>query len=191
MNTDIYQHVRVMVSILVGFSFTHLLTGAARLAQHPGRQRRYFVHLIWALFVFFYILAFWWWEFRLERVPAWNFPLYLLVTVYGITLYLLCALLFPNDITDYDGFEDYFYQRRGWFFGTFAFMWVIDYADTVIKGRTRLHDLGLEYDVRVILFLVCSLIAMRTRHRTFHAAFATVGLVYEISFILRNYLLVT
>ena len=42
---ELYQHVRVVLSILVAFSLTHLLKGVARLIQHPGRERIYWVHL--------------------------------------------------------------------------------------------------------------------------------------------------
>jgi hypothetical protein len=167
---ELYQHVRVVLSILVAFSLTHLLKGVARLIQHPGRERIYWVHLLWTLFVFFYLIAFWWWEFRLEHLPSWTFALYFLVIAYGILLYGLSALLFPDDLRDYDGFKEYFYRRRGWFFGTLALISVVDYADTLIKGRERLETLGVEYDVRTVVFLVCSLVAMRTQNPRFHAS---------------------
>ena len=186
---ELYQHVRVVVSILVGFSLTHLLAGVARLVQHPGKERVYWVHLLWVFFVFFYIITFWWWEFRLEQIPTWTFALYLLVAVYGILLYLLCALLFPEDLKEYEGFRGYFYLQRKWFFGTFATMWVIDYADTLIKGPARIHTLGLEYEFRVAAFLICSVIAMKTKNPRFHGAFAVIGVVYELSFIFRQYFL--
>ena len=35
----------------------------------------------------------------------------------------------------------------------------------------------LEYDVRTVVFLACSLIAMRTKNARFHAAFAMTGTV--------------
>ncbi|HEY0793345.1 MAG TPA: hypothetical protein VGD78_19940 [Chthoniobacterales bacterium] len=187
---ELYQHVRVVVSILVGFSLTHLLGGLARLIQHPSKEKVYWVHLLWALFVFFYVITFWWWEYRLEQIRTWTFALYLLVIVYGILLYLLCALLFPEELRDYRGYREYFFQRRQWFFGTLAMMWIIDYADTLIKGRTRLHTLGLEYEIRVVVYLACSLIAMKTKNPRFHAVFAVVGVLYELSFICRQYFIV-
>ena len=187
---ELYQHVRVVLSILVAFSLTHLLKGAARLIQHPGRERIYWVHLLWTFFVFFYLIAFWWWEFRLEHLPTWTFALCFLVIVYGVLLYGLSALLFPDDLKDYEGFKEYFYLRRGWFFGTLALISIVDYCDTLIKGRERLETLGVEYDVRTVVFLVCSLIAMRTKNARFHAAFAMIGTVYILSVIFRQYFLV-
>jgi cell division protein FtsW (lipid II flippase) len=131
---DLYIHIRIVVSILVGFSLTHLLKGAARLVQHPGRERVYWVHLVWVWFMFFYLIIFWWWEFRLGQISSWTLPLYLFVIVYGVLLYLLCALLFPDDVREYNGFRDYFYSRRRWFFGVLASLWIVDFYDTFIKG---------------------------------------------------------
>ena len=38
---------------------------------------------------------------------------------------LLASLLFPDDMSDYDGYEDYFLSRRRWFFGLFATTFVV------------------------------------------------------------------
>jgi hypothetical protein len=186
-NMDVYQHVRIVMSILVGLSVTHLLRGAAGLVEHPRRTRVYWVHLVWVLFIFLYLVHFWWWEFRLTKIPTWTFPLYFFVIFYGVLLYLLCALLFPEDLTDYDGFKSYFYSRRRWFFGVLAAMFVIDIWDTIVKGRTYVHMLGFEYDVRTFAFIACSLIAIKTKNEYFHAAFALIGTLYEVSFIIRLY----
>jgi uncharacterized protein YybS (DUF2232 family) len=48
----------------------------------------------------------------------------------------------------------------------------------------------LEYDVRTVVFLACSLIAMRTTNARFHAAFAVIGTGYILSVIFRQYFLV-
>ena len=62
--------------------------------------------------------TFWWWfEYQLSTTAAWTFTLYMFVLGYAFLIYLWCALLFPRDLAGYDGFEDYFYSRRKWFFG--------------------------------------------------------------------------
>jgi hypothetical protein len=72
---DLYQHVRVVLSILVGFSLTRLLNGASQLVQHE-RKRVYWVYLVRVLYMFLYVIAFSWWEFGLASILAWTFPLY-------------------------------------------------------------------------------------------------------------------
>lgn len=50
-------------------------------------------------------MHFWWWDFRLQKIDPWTFPLYLLIALYALLLYLLCALLFPDEMADYQSFE--------------------------------------------------------------------------------------
>ena len=58
---DLYQHVRVVLSTLVAFGLTRLLSGASQLVQHE-RKPVYWVHLVWTLYMILYTVAFWWWE---------------------------------------------------------------------------------------------------------------------------------
>ena len=191
MGIQIYDHVRVVISILLGFSLTHLLRGVARLIQHPRRQKVDFIHLGWTLFIFFYLIHFWWFEFRLGLVGQWTFPLYLFIILYGVLLYLICALLWPDDVNEYDGFRGYFFSRKAWFFGFLSTLWFFDYVDTLIKGRAVLSSLGWEYEIRLILFLGCSLWAMRSKNMAFHRTFVTLGTLYQLSYILRQYFTVS
>jgi hypothetical protein len=115
-----YLHIRVVIGILVGRSLRQLWAGGVQFIQHPGRYKTYWVHLFWVAFVFLYLVHFWWWEFHLETITTWTFLLYYVRNVYGLFLYLLTALLFPIDLTDYEGFKDYFYSRRRRFFGSLA-----------------------------------------------------------------------
>jgi len=169
---EIYAHAKVITGILVGLALTHLLKALARLVQHPGRLKLYWVHLVWVVFAFFYVISFWWWEFRLEKLPSWTFPLYLFVTMYTVLLYFLCALLMPRDLAEYNGFRDYFYSRRRWFFGVMAAIYVVDWFDSMIKGPEHLQFLGTNYSWTELGSLVCSIIAMRAQSVRFHAAFA-------------------
>jgi hypothetical protein len=117
---DLYLHVKVLFGMIVGLSVAHLLKGVASIVQHPKRFRVYWVHLVWVLFLFLYLIHFWWWEFNLARVREWTFPLYFFVALYAVLLYLLCTLFFPEQIGEYDGFKGYYYSRRQWIFALMA-----------------------------------------------------------------------
>lgn len=184
---DIYLHVRVLLGMIVGLGLTHLLRHAARIVEHPRQVPIYWVHLVWALSMFLFLLHFWWWEFRLTTVQHWSFNLYLFVVIYALLLYLLCALVFPEHIGDYNGYRDYFYSRRAWFFGTLAVTYMIDYADTWIKGSDYLRSFGAEYAIRNTCYVVLSLIAIGTRRPRYHAAFALAGVIYQLSWIAREF----
>ncbi len=98
-----FEYVSVLTSVIVGLGVAHLLQGVARLVQHPGRTRIYWVHLLWVLFMFFAAIFWWWFEFGLVSVETWTFRLYLFVLSYAVLLYLMCALLFPSDLKGYPG----------------------------------------------------------------------------------------
>jgi hypothetical protein len=123
---DLYSHVRVLFSIILGLGVSHLLRGVARIVQHPKEYRVYWVHLVWSLFVLFVRIPVWGWGLRVRQIAQWTFPLYFFVAIYAILLYLLCTLLFPEEMGDYQGFKDYFYSRKRWIFGFLSLLFVID-----------------------------------------------------------------
>ena len=184
---DLYLHVRVLISIILGLSVTRLIGGLAQFIQHADRHRVSRIHLAWVAWVLFNVVAFWWWEFRLSQVTHWTFALYLFVIAYASMFFLQAALLFPTDIEGYDGYGDYFIARRRWFFGIFAVSEVMDVVDTLIKGTEHLQSLGTEYLVRNAVFLGLCLVAARTRNLRFHGLFAAGALLYELIYIPRVY----
>jgi hypothetical protein len=78
-------------------------------------------------------------------------------------------------------------SRRGWFFGVLASLWIVDFYDTLIKGFARLNELGIEYEVRAVIYFGCSLVAMKAKSPRFHAGFAVVGSLYELFYFFRQF----
>jgi hypothetical protein len=137
---EIFPHVRIVMGMVIGLGVTRLLSGVARIVQHPRRTPVYAVHLGWTLSVLLMLVHFWWWEFGLYHVGEWTFGIYFFLISYSIALFLLCAFLFPESMADYSGYEDYFLSKRIWFFGILASTYLFDYADTLIKGRQHLES---------------------------------------------------
>lgn len=186
-NADLYLHVRVLIAIILGLSVTRLISGVAALIQHPGRTPVWSVHLGWVAWALLNVVTFWWWEFRLSYVQHWTFALYIFVCVYASMYYFLSALLFPQDLDEYQGFQDYFLSRRRWFFGFVALTEALDVVDTLIKGDGHLQSLGLEYLPRIGIFILLCAVAATTRNLRFHALFVFAAFAYELSFFGRYY----
>lgn len=49
------------------------------------------------------------------------------------------------------------------------------------------NSLGVEYPIRNVLSLACSLIAIATRNRVYHGTFAVLALFYQLSWIARQF----
>jgi hypothetical protein len=172
---EIFSYVMVLASVVIGLAITHLLQGAARIVQHPKRHKAYWVHLIWALYIFEYAALWWWYEFMLSTRPHWTFALYGFILLYSVAIYFTCAILFPSDLRGYRGFEDYLISRRGWFFGLNAGIILLDVVDTWVKGSHRFLELGWHYVGGAILFPVLYIIAIFKPDRRYIAALAVLS----------------
>ena len=182
---DIFPHIRIVMGMVVGLGVARLLSGVARIVQHPKQYPLYPVHLAWVASVLLMLVHFWWWEFGLFQIENWTFGKYLFIIFYAVTLFLLCALLFPDSMQDYRGYEDFFYARRAWFFGLLATTYLLDVVDTLLKGEAHFARFGIEYFLRTPVFVALCIVAILVRDRRFHVVFVALTLIYQISFILR------
>ncbi len=185
---DAFSHIKAVISIIMGLGIAHLLKGAAKQIQHPHREKPYWVHLLWVFYIFLLLIHFWWWEFNLHEIKHWLFTEYFFVILYIMVFYSICALLYPDDLKDYKGFEDYFYSRRKWIFGILGFSFLMDLIDTLIKGPIYMQRYGIEYPIRNISHFILCMIAIKVSNKKFHAALVIIFIVYECSYILRLFL---
>lgn len=184
---EIFQHIRMVLGMVIGLSMTRLLTGLVRIIQHPGQNRIYPVHIGWVVILLLTLIHFWWWEFWLVELPQWTFEIYLFLVVYTILLFFLSAFLFPDSISDYTGYEDFFISRRKWFFGLFGLTILFDLIDTLIKGPDHYSLFSMEYWFRVPVYLALCGLAMATPNRRFQQIFMVFALVYEVLWIVRHF----
>jgi hypothetical protein len=66
---ELYQHVMVLISIILALSVYHLVYGVAGFIQHPTRHQVSLLHLGWVAWVLLNVITSWWWEFNLGLVP--------------------------------------------------------------------------------------------------------------------------
>jgi hypothetical protein len=188
MDTDpVYLHIRVVLSIILGLSITTLLRGLASIIEHPRRRGWSWIHLCWVLWALISVVTFWWWEFRLGEVRQWTFGLYLFVIAYCAAWFMLCVLLFPDDVREYGSYEAYLLHRRGWFFGMLALLTLLDLGDTAIKGHSRWQMLGLAYPLHTVLMLAIAALGAVCRQRRVQLGLAVTALLYQAIYFLGEY----
>jgi hypothetical protein len=189
MNT--FDHIKTILSIILGLSITHLLKGIVKFVQHPKVTKPYWVHLLWCIYMLLLITHFWWWEFHLRAITTWNFELYFFLIFYISVYYFVCSLLLPENLEEYDGYFSYFYSRKKWIFGTLALTFTLDFVDTLIKGKEYyLQHYNWEYPVRNISHIILCIVAMNVSNKKFHSILVVLFFVYELSYIYRLFMLV-
>ena len=177
---ELFPHIRIVIGMVIGLAIARLLTGIARLIQHPKRYRVSLIHLLWVFSLLAELALFWWWEFALSRLSSLTFGTFIFLIVYALTLFLLCALLFPEDLDEYADYEDYFLNRRRWFFGLFALIFVLDVVDTALKGPARWNHYSADYLIQVPLGLGLCLVASLWANKRLQLAMALLHITYQL-----------
>jgi hypothetical protein len=178
--SELFPHVRIVMGMVIGLGITRLLSGYAGLIQHPGRAKLSLLHLLWGFSILVELVLFWWWEYELYGVKDWSFGLFAFLIGYAVTLFLLAALIFPDKIEEYDGYEDFFLKRRHWFFSILGATFLLDIVDTLLKGEPYFDTLGVGYLMQVPIGLALCGIAIWTPNRRFQLALVLIHLAYQV-----------
>lgn len=181
--SELFPHVRIVMGMVVGLGITRILMGLAGIIQHRTRPRLSLIHLLWAGSMLLELVFFWWWEFELSTIDTWSFGIFFFLILYSVTLFLLGALLFPDKLDGYAGYEDFFLQRRHWFFGVFAVTFVLDIIDTLIKGEPYFDGLGLGYVIQIPIVIALCLIGIWTSDRRYHLGLVLAHIAYQLFWI--------
>ena len=170
--SDQFQHVMVLTSIIIGLGITNALLGLSgaieRYTESPRPFQLSWASAFWLAQVFLWMILFWWWEFRLVDVlKHWTLWNYFLIICYAVVLFLLVALLVPNDWDKVDDLNAYFLSKRRWFYSVYLLGVIIDVMDSYMKGGWTyvigLGVLGWGYSIGGILVAVIGFRSTRIR----------------------------
>ena len=182
---ELFPHVRIVMGTVIGLAITRLLMTVAGIIQHPHRGKVSALHRLWMGSMLLELVLFWWWEFALHRIEFWSFGLVLFIMLYAITLFLMAALLSPDNISEYTGYEDFFLKRRHWFFGLLAATFLLDTIDTLVKGQNHWSRFDWSYFLQVPIGLALCVLAWRSASRYVHLTIVTLHIVYQLFLIIR------
>lgn len=176
---ELFPHVRVVMGMIIGLGMTRLLMTVAGMIQHPKRANLSSIHLLWIVSILVELVLFWWWEFSLFKLQHWTFGVTLFLTLYAVTLFLLAAILAPDNIDEYASYEDFFLQRRRWFFALFAATFVFDTIDTLIKGSEYWGRYGTNYAIQIPFGLLLCAVAIRWPDRRVQLGAVLLHIAYQ------------
>ncbi len=188
---DPFSYLSFLTSIVLGLGIARVLAGFANLLQARGRVRLYWVHLVWMLNVFLFLVLNWWILFRWHSQGQWTFFLFLFVLLSPTIAFLLSVLLFPDPLEDGTDLKQHFYSNHRWFFALAALLPPLDAVDTLLKGTAHFAAQGPLYIVTIVLIFVLSVAAAVTKKEIFHRFFAIFFLLYILMFISINLLVLT
>src|SRR6266576_6157532 len=132
---DPFSYLSVLISIVLALGMTRVLQGLGEMLQARSHRRVYWVHAVWVLNIFLFLVVAWWVFYRWRFEQNWTFFLFVFVLISPTILYLCSLLLFPREgdmsVRDY---KTHSYANHRAFFTVFAFFVPVDVVDTLLKG---------------------------------------------------------
>ena len=185
-----FEYVAVLTSIIVGLALTQILREVGQMVTAKDGPRRYWVHLVWTLYLFLLIGMFWWWEFRLGTID-WSLGLYIVVIIYATLLFFVSLVIQPSDTQGITSYKDYFFSNRHWIFGLLIVIWVWDFVDTYSKGADHFASLSTEYVVYNSSQIVGCAIGIKTTNERYHEIFSVAWIIYFVTWMYRNFFIIS
>lgn len=176
-----YEHVVVVMSIVLGLAVTQLLKGAAQLYRARARVRTYWLHWAWTALLVVFSLFLWWTYWNYRSITDWNFLRFVLYLSPTVTFYFLSAIAFPDPADGVDDLRLYFFSNRVGFFGTFGlYAALAGLTAIVVRGLPVLDPSNL-FRVGVVVLTV---IGMRSASARIHAMLFAVAASLMLAFII-------
>ena len=161
-----FEHLAVLISIVLGLGLAQLLTSVHRLVQARRRVTFHWLPLLWAGLLFVTQIEWWWASFEMRRDTVWNFFYFLFVLLSPVSLYLAAAFALPEiepDATQRYDLRAYYYDNRSWFFGVLAANPALDALRRASQGGSW-RDFGAWSNVVAAVLLVSLAVSRRPAH---------------------------
>jgi len=181
-----YQHVVVVMSIVLGLSVTQLLKGLAQIYRMRSRVRPYWLHTGWVVLLVIFSLVLWWLFWNYRSIEEWNFFRFFLYLSPMILFYFLTSIAIPDPSDPVTDYRTYYFSSRVGFFATFAVQIVLAHvAGVVIRGLPGPDPSDLFRLAMVALLLIAMRSANERVHAVVFALFAIALVAFTALFHLR------
>src|SRR5262245_39683272 len=85
---DPFSYLSVLISIILALGMTRVLAGVGEMLQARSHRRIYWVHAVWILNLFLYLVIAWWIFYRWRNQQPWTYFLFVFVLIAPTLLYL-------------------------------------------------------------------------------------------------------
>jgi hypothetical protein len=133
---ELFDFISVAVSIVLGISAAHLLSG---LRNVVAPARRDWLVVSWCTYLIYLHLLTWWSLFAARHVVAWNLSLFTLAMAVPGFLYLATASLVSEAPATVRSWREHFNRVRSWFFAFYGlFIAASALRETLLLSRPLL-----------------------------------------------------
>lgn len=132
---DAFSYLSVLLSIIIGLAITEILQGYRRLLLASGRVKVDATALIWSLLLILFATQAWWASFGLRSHDEWSFLGFALILLQMILLYMMAAVILPEEGKDVDLGTHFDRHRKAFFLFLIGMLATSVVKDVVLDGR--------------------------------------------------------
>jgi hypothetical protein len=166
-----FEHISVLISIVIGLGITQLLMGVHRLVQARDRVKLYWLSLVWTCLIFVAQVEWWWASYALRDETVWNFFYFLFVLLSPVTLYLAAAFVLPEiEPGERYDLRQHYYRSHGWFFAFVGIGPVLDAIRRAVQAGTPWDPGAVSNAISALLLAVLAV----SRRERYHVAITLV-----------------
>jgi hypothetical protein len=178
---DAFSYLSVLLSIIIGLGLAQVLTACGRLIRNRERVTVYWPPLLWAAVLVVIYVQVWWSMFGMRAYANWSFFTFFVVLLQTVAVYMMAAVVLPEEIGERLDLRDYYQRQSGWFLGFFlATLGLSILKDLLLGGRL---PLGANLAFHLLFGVVCvvGLLVRRPRAHELLAVSSAVAIVAYIS----------
>jgi hypothetical protein len=185
-----YEHLSVLVSIVVGVSISQVIYGFGQLIRRRGTYKIDPLYLLCSILVLLILVDSWWTAYSWHDVPGWSYRRAWFVMLNPLLVTMAAQLLPPDWEEKPVDFHKTYYRNHRLIFGLLTFYPLIDMLDTGLKGAAHFRSLGAGYPViNTAMAVFCAATAL-TRSRKIQFICMIVVLLCVLSFVFEVFSLV-
>lgn len=170
---DAFNYLSVLLSIIIGLGLTQVLSACGRLIRARMHVTWYWPALLWAAILIVIDVQVWWTMFGLRTRREWTFIAFFVVLLQTVTLYMMSAVLLPEQVDERGvNLREHYHRQAPWFFGFFVATLFVSFAKEVVLMGRILEPVNLGFHAAL---LAVALIGMFARREGVHRALALSG----------------
>ena len=168
-----FDYLAVLISIVLGLGIANILSGLAAIVRARARITSFVPTYIQMANIFVIHVQVWWAMFGLRDVQHWTFPLFFVVLMQAVFVFLLSAFIVP-EIPPEGGIDlrEAYFREHAWF-GAALFLAVADSAlrNVMTNGA---HFFETPEPIAHAVFAVLGLVGFFTRSPRAHMVLAPI-----------------
>ena len=178
-----FEHLSVLVSIVVGMSVSQVLFGLGQLVRRRGSYKVDSLYILSNVIILLVLVDSWWAAFSWHDVPDWSYRRTWFVMLNPLLVTMAAQLLPPDWEERPVDFHKTYYRNHRLIFGLLTFYPLIDMLDSALKGAVHFRSLGTGYPVTCTAMAVLCAAAALVKSRKIQLICLVGVLLIVLSFV--------